>query len=51
MDINLNHLRGTLRTNRGCILIYWMFHPMAGMMGWCFCDMGNRSSVVIIGLN
>ena len=47
MNPNIDHFNGTLRTHRGSITIFWMFHPMAGMMGWMFTDMGEEKATLL----
>lgn len=38
MKPRTSRFKGALRTHRGCLTIYWMFHPSCGMMGWMFTD-------------
>ena len=48
---DLRHFGGALRTRRGCITIYWMFHSTNGTVGWVFCGIGKGIMLTKICLN
>ena len=49
--MNISNFRGYLRTRRGCVTIYWKFHPSAGVLGWMYVDLGGMPMLTKIGVN